>query len=88
MFRYQTLMTASQLGQLLLSARKARNMSQASLASRVGLSQSRVSHLEQHADQLSVGQLMAWCSALKLEVAVGPRGGKAEPDSQADRPDW
>ena len=77
-------MTASQLGQLLLSARKARKISQASLASRLNLGQSRVSHLEQHANELSVEQLMAWCSALGLEIAIGPRGGKAELSTQAD----
>jgi len=82
--RYQALMTASQLGQLLLSARKARKISQASLASRLNLGQSRVSHLEQHANELSVEQLMAWCSALGLEIAIGPRGGKAELSTQAD----
>jgi HTH-type transcriptional regulator/antitoxin HipB len=76
--RHQTLQTASQLGQLLLSARKARKMSQTLLASRVGLSQPRLSHLEQNANQLSVEQLMAWCSALGLEVAIGPRDTKAE----------
>lgn len=82
--RYQALMTASQLGQLLLSARKARKISQTSLASRLNLGQSRVSHLEQHANELSVEQLMAWCSALGLEIAIGPRGGKAEMSTQAD----
>jgi len=82
--RPQALMTAPQLGQLLLSARKARKMSQAALASRMGLGQSRVSHLEQHANELSVEQLMAWCSALGLELAIGPRGGHNEPGTQAD----
>ncbi|MDR1934298.1 MAG: helix-turn-helix domain-containing protein [Candidatus Accumulibacter sp.] len=77
----QTLLTASQLGQLLQSARKARKMSQAALASRVGLSQSRVSHLELHAEELSVAQLMAWCAALNLELALGPRGGDKAPSS-------
>ena len=81
--RHQALMTASQLGQLLLSARKARKISQATLASRLGLGQSRVSHLEQHANDLSVEQLMAWCSALGLEVAIGLRNDKAAPSPQA-----
>ncbi len=79
---HQALMTASQLGQLLLSARKARKISQAALASRLRLSQSRVSHLEQHANELSVAQLMAWCSALGLEVAIGARSDHA-PITQA-----
>lgn len=81
--RPQALMTATQLGQLLLSARKARKMSQAVLASRVGIGQSRVSHLEQHANELSVEQLMAWCAALGLELSIGPRGRNTEPGTQA-----
>jgi len=85
---HQVLMTASQLGQVLQASRKARKMSQAALATRVGLSQSRVSHLEQHAEELSFGQLMAWSAALGLELALGPRGGTlppgAVPDTQTD----
>jgi HTH-type transcriptional regulator/antitoxin HipB len=49
-------------------------MTQSSLASRIGLSQSRVSHLELNAHELSVEQLLAWCSVLDLELAVGLRG--------------
>lgn len=67
------LQTAPQLGQTLLSARKARGMSQAALASRLGLSQPRVSFLEQNAGDLSVGQLLAWCAVLGLELGVGSR---------------
>jgi HTH-type transcriptional regulator/antitoxin HipB len=80
----QVLLTASQLGQMLQSTRKARKMSQAALASRVGLSQSRVSHLEQHADELSVAQLMVWCAALGLELGLGARDDKAYSHAQAD----
>lgn len=71
---FQALMTSSQLGQVLQATRKAHKMSQATLATRVVLSQPRVSHLEQHADELSVAQLMAWCAALGLELAIGPKG--------------
>lgn len=71
--RHLVLLTAPQLGQTLLSARKARGMSQAALASRLGLSQPRVSFLEQNAGDLSVGQLLAWCAVLRLELSVGSR---------------
>lgn len=72
------LMTADQLGLQLLSSRKARKMSQAVLASRVGISQSRVSHLENHPEELSFAQLMRWCSALGLELAIGLRPQQIE----------
>ena len=71
--RHQVRQTAPQLGQTLLAARKARGMSQAALASRLGLSQPRVSFLEQNAGDLSVEQLLAWCAILGLELSIGSR---------------
>ena len=35
-----------------------------------GLSQNRVSHLELHADELSVKQLLGWCAVLGLEPVL------------------
>ena len=67
------LVTAGQLGSMLLAARKAQGLTQSALASRIGLSQSRVSHLELNAHELSVEQLLAWCAALGLELAMGIR---------------
>jgi HTH-type transcriptional regulator/antitoxin HipB len=71
--RHQVLLATPQLGQTLLAARKARGMSQAALASRLGLSQPRVSFLEQNAGDLSVDQLLAWCAILGLELSIGSR---------------
>jgi len=71
--RHQVLLSAPQLGLTLLAARKARGMSQAALASRLGLSQPRVSFLEQNAGDLSVEQLLAWCAILGLELTIGSR---------------
>lgn len=68
------LITSGQLGSMLQSARKASGLTQSALAARVGLSQSRVSHLELHAHELSVAQLLAWCAALGLELTLGTRG--------------
>ena len=82
---HHVLVTSAQLGQMLQATRKARRMSQATLASRIGLSQSRVSHLELNAQDLSVEQLLAWCSAIGLELSLGPRGAQA---STAARTDW
>ena len=80
------LVTAGQLGAMLQAARKAQGLTQSALASRVGLSQSRVSHLELNAHELSVEQLLAWCAALGLELAVGTRGSAAV--STAPTTDW
>ncbi|WP_426284685.1 helix-turn-helix domain-containing protein [Luteibacter sp. E-22] len=71
------LLTASQLSSLLQAARKVQGLTQAALATRLGLSQSRVSHLELNAQDLSVEQLLAWCAALGLELTLGTRGSAA-----------
>ncbi|WP_454689877.1 helix-turn-helix domain-containing protein [Achromobacter aloeverae] len=80
------LSTPAQLGVVLQSARKAQGLTQSALAGRMGLSQSRVSHLELHAQELSVAQLLSWCAALGLELTVGPRGDAAS--SPSARTDW
>lgn len=70
----QTLVTAMQLGQLLKAARKRRKLTQTEVASRLGLSQTRVSYLELHVDELSFTQLLAWCAVVGLELQLGERG--------------
>ncbi len=67
------LLTATQLGLLLRAARKRRGLTQAEVGARLGLSQNRVSHLEGHADELSVKQLLTWCAVVGLELSVAER---------------
>ena len=69
----QPLVTALQLGQLLKAARKRSKLTQAQVAGRLGLSQNRVSHLEQHPQELSFKQLLGWCAAIGLELQLGER---------------
>lgn len=69
----QPLVTALQLGQLLRAARKRHKLTQMEVAARLGLSQNRVSHLEQHPDELSFKQLLGWCTAVGLELRLGER---------------
>ncbi len=69
----QLLLTAAQLGQLLVSTRKLRKLTQTAVASRVGLSQNRISYLEKHPDEISVKQLLSWCSVLELDLRLGER---------------
>ncbi len=82
---HQVLVTGSQLGQMLQQARKGRKMSQSALATRIGLSQSRISHLELNAQDLSVAQLLTWCSALELELTLASRNSTAP---TAPKTDW
>lgn len=67
------LLTASQLGQLLITTRKRKKRTQAAVASRVGLSQSHISHLESHPDEISIQQLLTWCSALEPDLRLGDK---------------
>ena len=67
------LINPRQLGTILQSARKAQRLTQAALAERVGMSQSRISYLEKHAAEINVGQLMRICAALGLELTIGTR---------------
>lgn len=92
----QPLLTAQQLGQLLRAARKQRGLTQAEVGARLGLSQNRVSHLESHADELSIKQLLTWCAVVGLELNVAPRpvmaqdaGGPLVQESPAvPPPEW
>lgn len=67
-------LSTTQLGAALRSARKGQGLTQAQLAERLNMSQSRVSHLEQNPGQLSVDQLLDTCAALGLELTIGLRG--------------
>lgn len=69
----ELLLTTPQLGQLLVATRKRHKLTQAAVASSIGLSQNRVSHLENHPEEISIKQLLRWCSALELEMKIGVR---------------
>lgn len=82
--RHQPLVTALQLGQLLKAARKHRKLTQADVASRLGLSQNRISYLEQHPEELSFRQLLGWCAAVGLELQLGER----DSTTPTDKVEW
>lgn len=79
----QLILTTPQLGQLLLSARKRRKLTQTAVAQRLGLSQNRISHLERHPEEISVMQLLSWCAVIGLELRLGERI-EGEPGSSAE----
>ena len=84
--RTQPLVTASQLCVVLRSARKARKLTQAELAERLGLSQRRVSELEREPGTLSVHQLLAMFAQLGLQLSMQARdmGSSITPPSIGD----
>lgn len=68
--RTQPIVTADQLGALLVSVRKSRKLTQAQLGARLGLSQKRVSELELAPGTLSVDQLLGLCAQLGLQLSL------------------
>lgn len=69
----QVITSASQLGHILASARKAANRTQSAQAAQLGLSQSRLSKMELHTETVTLSQLLALCSSLGLEIIVASR---------------
>jgi HTH-type transcriptional regulator/antitoxin HipB len=74
---HHTLVTTVQLSSVLQATRKSKGITQLALANSMGLSQSRVSHLELNSQELSVAQLMTWCAVLGLELTIGIRDNSA-----------
>ncbi|NDZ12658.1 transcriptional regulator [Variovorax sp. WS11] len=71
----QVLSTPSQLGPLLKSGRRAAGLSQTELARRMGISQSRISHMELHPESVSLDQLLTLFGLLGIELMVQSKSG-------------
>ncbi|MBI5279825.1 MAG: helix-turn-helix domain-containing protein [Burkholderiales bacterium] len=76
------LLTTTQLGRLLQSARRAQGLTQAAVGARLGLSQKRISAIELDPGTLTAAQLLKLCAVLGLELTLGwrqaPSPAKAE----------
>jgi HTH-type transcriptional regulator/antitoxin HipB len=83
----QILSLSKQLGPLLQSARKSAGLTQAELAQRLGMSQSRISAMELDPGTINVEQLLALLAALNHEVLVQPKQGVSEKRGSST-PDW
>lgn len=80
--------TAGQLSPLLKRLRAQKGLSQTGLGKKLGLSQERISWIENHPEQVSFDQLLTVLMALDAEFVVRPRlndGG--EPGTHASG-DW
>lgn len=85
--RSQPIATASQLGVVLHSARKNLKLTQAQLATRLGLSQRRISELEREPGTLSVDQLLSICTQLGLQLVMQPHES-AHSGNTLQKADW
>lgn len=69
----QTITQMTQLSALLKNLRKDQNLSQAELGAKVGLSQARMSVMENHPERLTVDNFFTLLVALDAKFAVGPK---------------
>jgi HTH-type transcriptional regulator/antitoxin HipB len=79
----QIVVTPNQLGAVLRARRKASGVTQDSAAATLGISQSRLSMLEQHPEGLTLDRLLALASLLGLELVVRERR-----DRPARKTEW
>ena len=80
----QTLTNTQQVGHLLTANRKAQGMTQAQAAARLGISQARLSELEQNPGRLTVDRLLVLVNLLGLELVLQSPTEKAAPTAS----DW
>lgn len=66
----QRIVTARQTGEILTQRRKARRLSQQEVASKLGLSQARLSVLEANPERWTLDRLIAVVNLLGLELVV------------------
>ncbi|MHB1085038.1 MAG: helix-turn-helix domain-containing protein [Thiobacillus sp.] len=66
----QRLSTSNQVGQVLAARRSALKLSQKTVASRLGVSQSRLSELETDPSRLTLDRLISLANLLGLEVVI------------------
>jgi len=67
--------TPSQLGLALKSARKAKDLTQAQAATKVGLLPKTISALENHPEACSIESLLKLLSVLDLELSLANKAG-------------
>ena len=72
----QRVTTASQVGELLRKRRKAKSLSQTELAGKLGLSQERLSSLENDMSGLTLERLISLANLLDLELVIRDRTSK------------
>ena len=74
--------TPKQIGTNLSSRRKHLNLSKTEVASRLGLSQNRLSELESRPETLTVEQLLALLNVLGLELGLRERDAGSKPKAE------
>lgn len=71
--------TPAQLQIALRSLRHAQGLTQSAFGRKVGLSQERISAIENHPERLTVDQLLTLLLALRMELLITPRSPEVNP---------
>ncbi len=71
--------TPAQLKAALQSLRRAQKLSQAEFGRKVGLSQERISAIENHSERITTDQLLTLLMALGTELVIKPRAFETKP---------
>jgi HTH-type transcriptional regulator/antitoxin HipB len=75
----RTITIPPQIGAILATRRRHLKLTQSAVATRIGLSQNRLSVLEADPATLDTGKLLAWLNALGLEMTLAEKtAGKAK----------
>ncbi|CAM5789130.1 helix-turn-helix transcriptional regulator [Castellaniella caeni] len=83
-----TVRTAEQLPVLLQAFRKQAGLTQADVASRLGVTQQTLSSLERNAEKVSAGRLLALLSVLGVEIVLRQSGAPPTHKPPSTGPDW
>ena len=65
--------TPAQLKAVLRGLRRAQGLSQSAFGRKVGLSQERISAIENHPERMTIDQLLTLLMAAGMELAIKPR---------------
>jgi HTH-type transcriptional regulator/antitoxin HipB len=71
--------TPTQLKAVLRSLRRARGLNQSEFGRKIGLSQERISAIENHPERLTTDQLLTLLMALGMELVIKPPSPEAAP---------
>lgn len=86
-----TVRTTEQLPQLLKAFRKTARLTQADVATRLGVTQQTVSAMERNAETVSAERLMRLMNILGVDLVLRARadlGKSAEDQTSKDSPSW
>jgi HTH-type transcriptional regulator/antitoxin HipB len=71
--------TPAQLEAAFRSLRRAQGLTQSELGRKVGLSQERISAIENHPERLTIDQLLTLLMALRMELVIQSRAPEVNP---------